>query len=302
MRGFLRFIFGLIFVISAFSAVFLFSLKTTIFTYENIKTRLTKYNVYEILYEAVPEITNMVVGKGETASKEDAALTGIQIGSVITNSISADYLEQKITMFLSGTYDWLYGDGPVIPEISFLDIKPKLENFAAIQMGVPIEFIRSGMSGFSVPEKIQIQPVAALLIARKVLSGYDFYMMVLISCAIASLAAIIVTGNDGLAGFIKMPIRPFWVTGVITSLFGGVIWLFFNAGNLLSKLVAEQLGSAPKAMALTYDLINGLLVDFVKILLIFSAVLIVLAIILEIWVKLLKKKDTDKFQENLAKK
>jgi hypothetical protein len=302
MRGFIKFIFGFIFVVSAFLAVFLFSLKTTIFTYSNIEARLVKYDIYQRTYDAIPEIAKLVTSGAESPKGVDNYLTAVQLSDVVTDAITPAYLEQKSTFFLSGFYGWLYGKGSGIPAISLIDIKPKMEQYAALQMNVPVEFIRSELSGFKVPETIQVQPIPPLLVLRGALSNFSLYMVILVLCALASLGVVIATGCDGMSCYIKRPVGPLWGAGILTALFGGFIWIFFNAGNLLSKLLAERFESAPKVMTLAYDFVNSILSDFVKLMLLSAGIFIIIAFAIDISSKFIKKGEVKKFQEGQEKK
>lgn len=293
MRGFLRFIFGLIFIITTFILVMIFTLKSTILTFDYVKTRFNEGDVYTKVYNAIPELTKMVVNeakKGEPAAGEELPLTGTQIGKIITDSVTPTLLKEKTEGFLFGFYNWIYGEGSEIPEISFTDIKPKIETYAAAEMNVPIAFLRSEGSGFSVPEKIRVEPIAPLLLIRRIYVNYNIIFFICFFLSVSSLIAIFLLAEDSLSGRIKKPGTPMIVVSIWLALSAGIFWIFFNASDLLFKMIAEKLGSAPQSETILYRLISGIITDITVIILAFAGGLLSLGIILKVVAHFIKKK------------
>lgn len=304
MRVFLRFLFGFFFVLTMLSAIFLSAFKLSFLNYGNMKARLAKHKVYARVYEAIPEITNLALGNAEGQEGADGgpALSGDQLGRVITGSFTPLQLSETADSFLAGFYGWVYGQGPEIPQINLSTFKPKMEALAATQLNVPVELIRSGGAALTFPEKIEIEPVPSLLLLRKIVTNFGIVITSLVLISLLLLTAVILTADDGPSSYVKRPITPLWITGILVALIAGLNWLFFNAGNLLTKMVGEQLGSSPKTMTVAEGFLRSLINDFSNTLLIFSAFLIIPAIILGIISGILKKRELRVFQKNQEKK
>lgn len=299
MRGFTRFLFGLIFVIATFILVMVFTLKSTVFSLNYVKTRLIKYDVYNKVYPVIPDITKTLIGKAEEKeleSGEAPLLSGEQIGRVISNSVTPAILKEKTEGFLSGFYAWLYGSGPTIPELSLLDLKPKLENFAAAEMGVPLEFVQSSGSEFKVPEKIQIRTIPHLLILRQIYSHYDQFIIILLAISLTSLAVFIALSGNGLENYIKRPGTPLIFLSIWIALTGVIFWLFPNAENLMYREIAKALGTG-KTTTVAFGLANEIVMDILRKLLIISGAFMVLGVVLKITAHFIKKAEVKRFQE-----
>lgn len=295
MRGFFRFLFGLIFVLSFVFLTTIFALKSTILSYNYIQEKLVKTNAYQSVFEAIPEMTSAAFSEAE--KNDESALSGAQMGKILSDSLRPKVLAKKTESFLSGFYGWLNGEGPDIPEIDLSDVKPKIETYAAAEMGVTVSFIRSSDSGFSVPEKIFIKPVPALSLARNIFSHYDIMFYSSLTLAIVSVILVCVLCEDGLSDRFKKPATPILIAGIWILLMALFLWGAFGLGNLLYGVVSNLVGELPRATNIVNDLARGIITDMANILFIFSAFLIILGIALKIVGRIFKKKEIQKFQE-----
>jgi hypothetical protein len=292
MRGFFRFLFGLLFVLVTIFLVTLFTLGTTLFNKDYLIGRMARNDLYTKVYNVIPELTKALVDQaqgGELAVGETPPLSGEQIGRIVTDAVTPGVLREKTEGFLTGFYGWLYGEGQTIPEISLADVKPKMETYAAAEMGVPIDVIRSQGGQFKVPEKIQIQPVPPLVLLRDIFVNYNTAFAISLALFVISLTAVVLLSEDW-AKRVSRPGSPMIVTGVLLTINAGLIWLFFNAGNMLYKQLSNAISGSPESINIAYVFFDGIVMDIVLKTLIFASTLIILGIALKIIGRVVRKR------------
>jgi hypothetical protein len=117
MRSFIKFVLTLVFVLGLPVVVWLAVPKLNGFSMAKLESGLRQHQAYT-------QLNDLIQKQAGNSSGED---TSNQIGALVKDEISADYLQTKIESLLNQTADWSMARTATPPSISLNDLKAKLE-------------------------------------------------------------------------------------------------------------------------------------------------------------------------------
>lgn len=295
MKTFLRIIFITLFIISSFWATVLYSFKSTIFSYNFISQEIQEHQIYENIYTVGPKIAKDIMTKieqQELTPGEKPPVSIDQMISVVVNSVDKSTLQNKSETFLKSFYNWLYDPNAKSPMVDLSDIRGRVLEEASRQTGFPVAMIDSGEGPFNVPSKIELSVPVQINQAHQVFSNYSFLLIILLTISIISLALVPLLKSGNLRKKLKSFSTPPIISAIFISMFAGTFWLFFNAGNLLYKIVLQKVGAysedATKIIfSFSNDIVNAVVIRILTI----AAVMFGVSILIKICTLFLEKEN-----------